>query len=116
MSEICDAYEEHADSIETARKNMPEDSDILDISDFFDALGNPTRIKMLMAIMDVELCTCDLSAITGLSTSAISHQLRILKDRKIVSYRKEGKNAFYRLDDEHIAEILRTTLRHLKES
>jgi len=62
-----------------------------------------------------ELCTCDLSAITKLSVSAISHQLRILKDRKIVTYRKDGKNVFYRLDDEHILNILRVTLEHLME-
>ncbi len=115
MSEICSAYEEHRDKIAKAIKKMPKDEEILETADFFDALGNPTRLKILMAIMDAELCTCDLSAITGLSTSAISHQLRILKDRKIVSYRKDGKNVYYRLDDEHIAAILRTALRHVEE-
>ncbi|KUK16588.1 helix-turn-helix transcriptional regulator, partial [Thermococcus sibiricus] len=60
-------------------------------------------------------CTCDLSNITGLSVSAISHQLRILKDRKIVAYRKDGKNVFYRLDDEHIKDVLKIALKHVRE-
>ncbi len=86
------------------------------MADFFDALGNPTRLKILLALMEAgELCTCDLSAITKLSVSAISHQLRILKDRKIVTYHKDGKNVFYRLDDEHIREILRIAIEHLSE-
>ncbi len=116
MSEICSTYEEHKDKIEISLKNMPKDEEMLEIADFFDALGNPTRLKILLAIRDSELCTCDLSVITGLSSSAISHQLRILKDRKIVSRRKEGKNVFYRLDDEHISAILRTAIEHARES
>ncbi len=116
MSEICSTYKEHSDRIAEAVKRIPKGDEILETADFFDALGNPTRLKILMAIMDAELCTCDLSAITGLSTSAISHQLRILKDRKIVNYRKKGKNVYYHLDDEHIATILRTALNHIKES
>ncbi|CAB49845.1 ArsR/SmtB family transcription factor [Pyrococcus abyssi] len=116
MVEVCKVYEEHLDKIIEAKSRLPEDEKILEVSDFFDALGNPTRLKILFALMEAgELCTCDLSAITKLSVSAISHQLRILKDRKIVTYRKDGKNVFYRLDDEHIREILRTALNHLSE-
>ncbi len=115
MSEICEIHEEHRELIEKAMERMPEDEEMLMAADFFDALGNPTRLKILMAIMEVELCTCDLSAVTGLSTSAISHQLRILKDRRIVAYRKEGRNVFYRLDDRHIREILRKAMEHLSE-
>ena len=115
MSDICRAYEEHEDEIRRAEQSIPEEEKLLAISDFFDALGNPTRMKILLAIMNAELCTCDLSAITGLSISAISHQLRILKDRHIVTYRKEGKNVFYRLDDEHIAGIMKRVIEHLGE-
>jgi len=88
---------------------------ILDVANFFDALGNPTRLKILISLIREELCTNDLSEIVGLSISAISHQLRILKDRKIVAYRKEGKNVFYRLDDEHVKGILEAALEHLRE-
>ncbi len=115
MTEVCKVYEEHLDKILEAQKKLPEEETILEISDFFDALGNPTRLKILFALIEDELCTCDLSNITGLSVSAISHQLRILKDRKIVAYRKDGKNVFYRLDDEHVRKILKVALRHMEE-
>lgn len=116
MTEVCKVYEEHIDKILEAQAKLPEEEAILEMADFFDALGNPTRLKILLALMEAnELCTCDLSAITKLSVSAISHQLRILKDRKIVTYRKDGKNVFYRLDDEHITEILKVALRHMEE-
>ena len=116
MTEVCKVYEEHLDKILEAQSKIPEEETVLEVADFFDALGNPTRLKILLALMEAgELCTCDLSAITKLSVSAISHQLRILKDRKIVAYRKDGKNVFYRLDDEHIKEILRIAMVHLSE-
>jgi len=115
MTEICKVYEEHLDKILEAKKKLPDEETILEVSDFFDALGNPTRLKILFALLEDELCTCDLSNITGLSVSAISHQLRILKDRKIVTYRKDGKNVFYSLDDEHIREILKIALKHMEE-
>ncbi|HIP75039.1 MAG TPA: transcriptional regulator [Thermococcus paralvinellae] len=115
MTEICKVYDEHLDKILEAKKKLPDEETILEVSDFFDALGNPTRLKILFALLEDELCTCDLSNITGLSVSAISHQLRILKDRKIVTYRKDGKNVFYSLDDEHIREILKIALKHMEE-
>ncbi|MCD6559166.1 ArsR/SmtB family transcription factor [Palaeococcus sp. (in: euryarchaeotes)] len=115
MTEVCKIYEEHLDKILKAQKKLPDEETILEISDFFNALGNPTRLKIVFALLEEELCTCDLSNITGLSVSAISHQLRILKDRKIVAYKKDGKNVFYRLDDEHIRQILKIALRHMEE-
>ncbi len=116
MTEVCKMYEEHIDKILKAQTKLPDDEAVLELADFFDALGNPTRLKILLALLNAgELCTCDLSAITKLSVSAISHQLRILKDRKIVTYRKDGKNVFYRLDDEHITEILKVALKHMEE-
>ncbi|MCO6040687.1 ArsR/SmtB family transcription factor [Thermococcus alcaliphilus] len=115
MTEVCKVYEEHMDKIIEVKKRLPEEELILDVADFFDALGNPTRLKILFALLEEELCTCDLSNITGLSVSAVSHQLRVLKDRKIVTYKKDGKNVFYRLDDEHIREILKIALEHLRE-
>ncbi|AEC52502.1 transcriptional repressor smtb - like protein [Pyrococcus sp. NA2] len=115
MVEVCKVYEEHIDKILRVKKKLPKEELILEIADFFDALGNPTRLKILFALLEDELCTCDLSNITGLSVSAVSHQLRILKDRKIITYRKDGKNVFYKLNDEHIREILKVALEHMKE-
>jgi len=115
MVEVCKVYEEHKEAIMKVKEKLPSDEIILEISDFFDALGNPTRLKILFALLEEELCTCDLSNITGLSISAISHQLRILKDRKLIKYRKDGKNVFYSLDDEHIKKILEIALAHREE-
>jgi len=115
MTEVCKIYEEHLDKILKVQKKLPDEETILEISDFFNALGNPTRLKIVFALLEEKLCTCDLSNITGLSVSAISHQLRILKDRKIVAYKKDGKNVFYRLDDEHVKEILNVALKHMEE-
>ncbi len=116
MVEVCKGYKEHEEKVAKVKKRLPDDELIIKAANFFDAFGDATRFKILLALMtEEELCTCDLSNITGLSVSAISHQLRVLKDRKIVSYRKEGKNVFYRLDDEHIKEILKIALEHLGE-
>lgn len=110
--DICKGFETHKDLIKKVKDSMPDVEVIHELADFFDALGNPTRLKILYALIEEELCTCDLSSITGLSLSAVSHQLRVLKDRKVVAYRKDGKNVFYKLDDEHIKGILKTALEH----
>ncbi len=115
MAEVCKTFEKHEDKIEKTLKKLPDDETIVDIANFFDALGDATRVKIVLALMQEELCTCDLSKITGLSVSAISHQLRVLKDRRIVTYRREGKNVFYKIDDDHIQKIVETTLVHLRE-
>ncbi|MCD6514547.1 MAG: helix-turn-helix transcriptional regulator [Candidatus Odinarchaeota archaeon] len=115
MAEVCKTYEEHDEKITSVKKKLPSDEFIIEAANFFDAFGDSTRLKILFALMNEELCTCDLSKLTNLSVSAVSHQLRLLKDRKIVNYRKEGKNVFYRLDDEHIKEILKIAIRHLGE-
>ena len=116
MVEVCKIYKEHRDKIDRVKEEIPSDRIIQDLSLFFNALGNTTRTKILLALLiEKELCTCDLSNITGLSVSAVSHQLRILKDRRIVKYRKERKTVYYSLDDKHIVEILKMALDHIKE-
>ncbi len=113
MAEVCKVYETNAERIARARRTLPGDDVIHEMADFFDAMGNPTRLKILLALMSGELCTCDLMVITGLSVSAVSHQLRILRDRRVVKYRREGRNVYYSLDDEHIKQILRVGLSHI---
>ncbi len=115
MTEVCRQHEEHRDRIDAGRKRVPGRETVLDISDFFAALGNPTRLGILYALSSGELCTCDLATIAELSVSAISHQLRILRDRKIIAFRKEGKNVFYRLRDQHISDLLVVALEHMEE-
>ncbi len=115
MGEVCKIYEPHAAKINEAKRKLPKEDMLTSLADFFDALGNSTRLKILFSLMNNELCTCDLTNITNLSVSAISHQLRILKDRRIVTYRKDGKNVFYRLEDKHIVDILKASLQHMEE-
>ena len=115
MTETCKTFQEHADKIERAKVALPSDETLIELANFFDALGDATRIRIVLALTREELCTCDLSKLVGLSVSAVSHQLRVLKDRRIVAYRKEGKNVFYRVDDDHIRAIVEIALTHLKE-
>jgi DNA-binding transcriptional ArsR family regulator len=115
VTEICGEHEEHRTRIAAGRQRVPGREALLEVADFLDALGNPTRLKILYALTGAELCTCDLASIAELSVSAISHQLRILRDRKIISFRKEGKNVFYRLRDQHIVDLLSVALEHMEE-
>ncbi|MCP5455130.1 MAG: helix-turn-helix transcriptional regulator [Thermotogae bacterium] len=102
--------------INELRKNLPEDELLFDIAEFFKIFGDSTRIKIINALFcENELCVCDLSVIIGISQSAVSHQLRILRQSKLVKYRKEGKTVFYSLDDEHIKQIYNLAKEHITE-
>lgn len=94
---------------------IPEDDILSYIADFFDALGDFTRLKIIWALTNREFTTCELSKILNISVSAISHQLRLLKDRRIVKSRKDGRNVYYSIADKHVSSILKTTLRHVLE-
>ena len=96
-------------------KNMPEDEFLYDLADLFKIFGDTTRIKILYYLFDDELCVGDISEILGLSQSSVSHQLRILKDSKLVKFRRSGKSMFYSLDDEHVRSILDLGMEHLEE-
>jgi DNA-binding transcriptional ArsR family regulator len=113
--DLCQEKVLHAENVEHALKNIP-DSNILDsLIDIFKALSDPSRLKIVMALAACELCVCDLAALTGSSDSAVSHQLRILRNLKIVRYRREGKIVFYRLDDAHVESLISQSLEHVKE-
>jgi ArsR family transcriptional regulator len=84
-------------------------------SALFGALSDPTRLRILDALMAEELCVCDIAALTGVSQSAVSHQLRLLRDRGLVTFRREGQRAVYRLADEHVTELLRVGFEHAEE-
>ncbi len=104
-----------SERVEEVVSNLPKDEKIIELAEFLEAFADSTRIKILLALSLDELCTCDLSAVTGLSTSAVSHQLRILRDKKIVKYRREGRNVYYSLDDEHVEAILKIAMEHIGE-
>lgn len=101
--------------VETVKSRMPEDEYLYDLSELFRIFGDSTRIKILYSLFDNELCVGDISSVLGLSQSSVSHQLRILKDSKLVKFRREGKSIFYSLDDDHVRSILDLGMEHIEE-
>jgi ArsR family transcriptional regulator len=109
--ERCD----HPGVVETVRHSMPDEQRQQELAQLFKVLGDHTRVRMLNALYRSELCVCDLTSILGMNQSAVSHQLRVLRDAKIVRSRKQGKNVLYALDDSHIAELIRIGFEHVQE-
>ena len=101
--------------VKYVKGQIPDDKVILHLADTFKNLGDFTRLKILLTLAEAELCVCDLSASIGVSVSAISHQLRLLKNLRLVKYRKEGKMVYYSLDDEHIRSIVGEARKHIEE-
>ncbi|MGI6462987.1 MAG: ArsR/SmtB family transcription factor [Candidatus Scatomorpha sp.] len=112
----CDEVFIHEDSLSLIEKEMPCDEKLIDLAEFFRLFGDSTRIKIIFALSKSELCVCDLAAALGMSSSAISHQLRLLKARKLVKNRREGKSVFYSLADEHVKTIVNQGMEHIAEN
>lgn len=111
----CDCEPQNLKLVNTVRKKMPEYGDISDLSDFFKIMGDSTRLQLLAALQFDEFCVSDLSYLLNMTRSAISHQLKALKLAKLVKSRKDGKTVYYALDDDHIREILKKSLEHIRE-
>lgn len=111
----CEIVSIHKDTVDNVKKIMKSDDTFTSIAETFSALSNPTRAKIIFALLNEELCVCDLAYLIGLSASAISHQLRILRNLKIVKYRKEGKVVYYSLTDKHIENLFNQGLEHVEE-
>jgi ArsR family transcriptional regulator len=105
----------HKDVVQTVLSNMPDSQIFSRLADFFKVFGDSTRIKILFALFIHQMCVYDLSALLGMQQSAISHQLRILKQSGLVKNRKQGKIVYYSLDDEHIGQIFKLALKHITE-
>lgn len=101
-------------NIENVKSNLINETTASDLANLFKALGDPTRVKMIHALQQSELCVHDLTQVLGMGQSAISHQLRLLRNLRIVKRRKVGKTVFYSLDDDHVEQIFKLTLQHLK--
>ena len=95
---------------------MPNEDVLIDLAEFFKVFGDSTRMKIICALLEEELCVGDIARITNSSISAISHQLRLLKQSKLVKYRKDGKSVYYSLDDEHVREIFKKGREHIEEA
>ncbi|MQA05525.1 MAG: metalloregulator ArsR/SmtB family transcription factor [Streptosporangiales bacterium] len=95
---------------------MPVESDLADTADIFGLLAEPSRLRLLLALLDGELCVCDLAAVTGLTESATSHALRLLRAHRVVSVRRSGRMAYYRLDDAHVRLLLDLAVAHTEHT
>ena len=115
QNEICDCTIIHEEMIEKVKNRMPDEEILYDVAELFKVFGDTTRIKILCALFESEMCVCDIAALLGMTHSAISHQLRVLKSAKLVKNRKEGKTVYYSLNDEHIKTIFDQGLSHVTE-
>ncbi len=114
--EVCEVPHAHKETVESVEKIMPPEERLYDLAELFKVFGDSTRIKILFALYESELCVCDIAALLGMTQSAISHQLRVLKGSKLVKFRREGKEIFYSLDDGHIFKILNQGLEHINHN
>ncbi len=113
--ETCETTIIDKKSVDTIKKTMITGGTAEKLSETFKAMGDPTRIRIIYALSKKKLCVCDLSAALGMSQSAISHQLRILRNLKLVRFEKKGKSVYYSLDDDHILSMFEKCLEHVKE-
>ncbi len=105
----------HESSIKKVKENIPNDEKLYDLAELFKVFGDSTRIKILYALFTSELCVYDISQLLSVSQTAVSHQLRVLKTNKLVKSRKEGKNVFYSLADDHVHSIINQGIEHIEE-
>ncbi|MDD3364839.1 MAG: metalloregulator ArsR/SmtB family transcription factor [Syntrophomonas sp.] len=106
----------HEDAVSEVRQQMIEDNKVQALADTFKVLADPTRVKILFALLNRELCVCDLSAVISMSDSAVSHQLRMLRTQKLVNFRRDGKIMYYSLSDSHISTIFKQAIEHIGHS
>lgn len=111
----CEITQVHQGAVDQVRQVLPPDEVLSDLADLFKIFGDSTRIKILYALLRSELCVCDIADLLGLTQSAISHQLRALKNARLVSSRREGKTVFYALADDHVKTIIDQGLEHVSE-
>lgn len=111
----CDCTMIHEEIVSQVRGKMPEEESLLDLADLFKVFGDSTRVKILCALFESEMCVCDIAALLGMTKSAISHQLRVLKQAKLIRNRRDGKVVYYSLDDEHVKNIFDQGLAHVTE-
>ena len=113
---ICACDVVHEEAVNFAKEALPTISLVEGLSGFFKILGDPTRIRIMCALDRSELCVCDLCAVLGMTKSAVSHQLNTLRAAQLVKYRRDGKNVYYSLDDQHVTDIVERAMEHLRHS
>lgn len=115
VTELCEVKGIHVDVVEDVRKRLPDSDKLNELGYLFKLFGDGTRIGILWALSESEMCVCDLCALLNMKQSAVSHQLRNLKQSRVVRSRREGKVVYYALDDEHIRQLLDLGMVHVNE-
>ena len=113
--EHCDLTEVHAERVQLVREHMPAEDELYDLAELFKVFGDSTRIRILFALFEEEICVCDLAELLNMTQSAISHQLRVLKQANLVKFRRDGKVVYYTLSDDHVKDIFNQGLVHIQE-
>lgn len=113
--ENCNVNIIHEDIVVRVKDKLPAEETLYDLAELFKVFGDTTRIKIICALFESEMCVCDLSCLLNMTQSAISHQLRVLKSARLVKFRRKGKVVYYSLDDEHIKHIYDAGLNHISE-
>lgn len=115
ITECCGHTHSHDDIVERMNETMPDETELYDLAELFKVFGDLTRIRILFVLFNAEICVCDIAETLGMTQSAISHQLRILKQSKLVKSRREGKSIFYSLADDHVKTIIAQGREHIEE-
>lgn len=110
---VCDCNIIHQKSVDNAIKNMPESDKKQKVASLFKVLGNETRMNIMFTLLQGEMCVCDISAVLNMTKSAVSHQLNILRESRLVRYEKRGKEVYYSVDDDHVYDIVEIALEHI---
>lgn len=113
--ECCETIETHEELLKIVKETMPEETELYDLAELFKVFGDSTRIRILFVLFEAEVCVCDLAEALNMTQSAISHQLKILKQSKLVKSRREGKSIFYSLADDHVRSIIDQGREHVEE-
>ncbi|MGN0577431.1 MAG: ArsR/SmtB family transcription factor [Ruminiclostridium sp.] len=111
----CEFQHAHKELVDKISEIMPGEEELFNLAELYKIFGDSTRIKILYALFEAELCVCDIAMLIGMSVSAVSHQLRILKQARLVQYRREGKTLFYSLSDDHVRSIIGQGMEHIEE-
>lgn len=114
--DVCEVFYVDEQRVKAVNEAMPSDATLKGVTGIFKVLADPTRAKIVFALSKAELCVCDLATLLGLSVSAVSHQLRILRNLKLVKYRREGRLAYYSLDDDHTGHLLEDVVKHMQDT
>ncbi|MDR1741599.1 MAG: metalloregulator ArsR/SmtB family transcription factor [Synergistaceae bacterium] len=112
---LCECCVVHEETVEAVRQVMPDDGVLFDLAELFKMFGDSTRVRILFALQQSEMCVCDIAALLGMSKSSISHQLRALRQTRLVKPRRDGKTVYYSLDDEHVVGIFAQGMLHVCE-